>query len=146
MAKSANRRSRSFARRSARKAWWRSGELSSLVASTSSVRVAAKETPPDARRSGTPSPLSGDNSFRWGPPRRRVPAAPCSAVACQMGKCLLARKRRRTNYLQRPRWGRRNVAGRTLGQAAAAAIGELCFSIWYEVLDYEHDQRGGDYG
>src|SRR5438128_12613207 len=58
----------------------------------------------------------------------------------------LARKWRRTNYFQRLRSGSRNIAGRTFGEAAAAATGQLCFSIRYEILDYKHDQRGGDHG
>ena len=65
--------------------------------------------------------------------------------ACAASRAVLARKWRRTNYFQRLRSGSRNIAGRTLGEAAAAAT-ELCFSIRCEVLDYEHDQRAGDHG
>jgi hypothetical protein len=48
MAKSANRRSRSFARRSVRKAWWRSeGSFSPLVSTSShSKRADAEESQP----------------------------------------------------------------------------------------------------
>ena len=107
----------------------------------------------EARRSPTTSCLRRHRGRARPAPRRMHPVRSQGPVstqggrkpACAASRAVLARKWRRTNYFQRLRSGSRNIAGRTLGEAAAAAT-ELCFSIRCEVLDYEHDQRAGDHG
>jgi hypothetical protein len=67
-----------------------------------------------------------------------TPAGDARKTACAVSRTPLSRKWRRTDYFQRLRSGSRNIAGRTLGHAAAAATGQLCFSTRNEVLDYEY--------
>src|SRR5262249_35929661 len=142
---------------------WQGGGIAESGVEPTGRRVGCKMSSTSQRGNGRPfctSPVNGlalpweDWDVEETPQGHTLLCGVFPCAACLLNQrpcqgplvfCLLARKWGRTNYLQRPRRSGRNIARRTLGQAAAA-IGKLRFSTRYDVLDYEYHQRGSDDG